>query len=197
MAMNELHDEGKDFGERKIVLKEAGNHTVRRPIPRSEKDVLKVNKGGRPRKITPTKMVNAINRYFAWCEKHDELPSIKGMMIHMKLYKDSFYRYIKDERFTDLLEHARLIISDWTAQDVYKTSGQAAGKLAYMKNVHDWSEKIDTRTAVTTQKLPDVQEAKALIAEMLPELLELLDSPTTVQQIGKDVQDAEIVEDKK
>jgi hypothetical protein len=145
------------------------------------------------------KMKNGINRYFEWCEKEDEMPSIKGMMIHMNMYKDQFYAYLKYPEFTDIMEHARMIISNWAENDVYNTKGMAAGKIAYMKNVHGWSDKIETNNT-TTQTVITVDQAKAKIEMLAPKLLEVLNNHTTLMQITKrpneKVVEAEVEEEK-
>jgi hypothetical protein len=52
-----------------------------------------------------------------------------------------------------------------------------------MKNVHDWTEKIDQTQNITTKKILSVDEAHAKIASLAPLLLDLLKG-TTLAQIG-------------
>jgi hypothetical protein len=172
------------------------NKTVVRPIPRIDSDVIKRKKtGGRKKQYTPTRMKNTINKYFQFCEENDEVPSIKGMMIHLKMYPESFYLYLKYPEFTDIMEHARLIISHWMEMDVYSTKGMAAGKIAYMKNVHDWCEKTQTKNQ-TEVRVISVDEARAKIEMLAPKLLEILNSSMTVNQIAAPVIEAEFEEGK-
>lgn len=162
------------------------NQTVKRAIPRLDKDIVKDIKksaGGRKRKYTPIKMRNQINSYFENCEATDEVPSIKGLMIHLKMYKDTFYTYLDYPEFRDMLEHTRLIISNWIDSDIYHTKGLAAGKIAYAKNLHGWSDKIES-TNNTTQTIISVDQAKAKIEMLAPKLLELLKNNTVLSQIG-------------
>ena len=181
-----------DYKTKKALLRET-NQSVTTPIPRIDDDIIKrKSHTGPKRKYTPTRMKNEINKYFGWCEEHDEIPSIKGLMIHCKMYKDSFYRYIKVPEYSDLLEHARLIIVNWAETDVYNTKGMAAGKIAYMKNVHSWADKLDTNN-VTETRVVTVDEARARISMLAPKLLELLHSNTVVNQIGK-VTEGEVVD---
>lgn len=74
--------------EKRQALK--NNELVRQPIARMDGSVLPGKKKkatcGRKKKYTPTKMKNAINGYFDWCEENDRIPSIKGLMIHLKMY---------------------------------------------------------------------------------------------------------------
>ena len=182
-----------EYKERKALLVEK-NVSVVRPIARLDDDIVpRKTKRGAKKKYTPTRMKNAINKYFEWCEENDEIPSIKGMMIHLKLYKDSFYDYIKYEGFTEIMEQARLHISNWCETDVYNTKGMAAGKLAYMKNIHSWAEKIETNN-YTEQRVVSVDEARSKLEMLAPKLLELLQNhASVVNQIAH--QDAEVIED--
>lgn len=170
----------KDYKEKKAEL--SSNRVVKKPLPRLDRDL--VSKRGRKKKFTPTTMRNKINKYFKWCEDEDEIPSIKGLTIFLKIYKDQFYKYLKYPEFTDMLEHARLIISNWAEEDVYNTKGMAAGKIAYMKNVHAWSEKIESKSEIN-QTVLTVDAAKAKIEMLAPQLLELLESAKVVEQVGE------------
>lgn len=160
------------------------NELVRQPIARMDGSVLpgkKKSSVGRKKKYTPTKMKNAINGYFDWCEENDRIPSIKGLMIHLKMYRDQFYQYKDYPEFTDIMEHARLIIAEWCENDVYRTRGQAAGKIAYMKNIHDWAEKTESNTTVT--KIVSADEARAKIEMLAPKLLEILKNQNILSQL--------------
>ena len=128
-------------------------------------------------------MRNGINKYFAWCEENDRVPSIKGMMIHLKMYRDQFYQYSEYPEFKQIMESAKQVIIEWCENDIYRTPGPAAGKIAYMKNVHDWSEKIDQNMNQTVTKVMSLEDAKARIAALAPLLLEQLKG-TTLAQIG-------------
>jgi len=186
----------EDYALRKMKLENQGNKVIKRPLPRIDADVTsKKKKMGRAKRFTPRRMRNAINGYFEHCEEHDLVPSIKGMMIHLKLYKDAFYKYLQYPEFTDLMEHARMIISDWCETDVYNTPGQAAGKIAYMKNLHGWSEKLESKNETEVRQISSVEEARKIITSLAPQLLEHLDSELVVNQITE-VQEAEIVDEK-
>jgi len=187
----------QDYALRRKELDAQGNKVITRPIPRIDKDILKQNRGGRKKKYTPTRMKNEINRYFEHCETNDLVPSIKGMMIFLKMYKDMFYTYLKYPEFTDLLEHARMIISDWAEADVYNTPGQAAGKIAYMKNLQGWSDKLETKNESEVRTISSVEEARLTIKTLAPQLLELLKSEEVSGQIANEtIEEAEIVEEK-
>jgi hypothetical protein len=133
------------------------------------------------RKFTTTTMRNGINKYFEWCEGNDRVPSIKGLMIHLKMSRDQFYVYIEYPEFTAIMEQARQVILEWCENDIYRTTGPAAGKIAYMKNVHDWTEKIDQTQNITTKKILSVDEAHAKIASLAPLLLQVLQGQTLAQ----------------
>lgn len=188
-------DSPSEYKLRKRELTE-DNHLITRPIPRIKDDILKTNRPGRKKKYTPTKLKNAINKYFEWCEDEDELPSIKGLMIHLGMYRDVFYKYAKYPETMEIVEHARMIIANWAEEDVYNTTGMAAGKLAYMKNVHTWADKLETKNENnnTTVQL-DVATATKKIEMLAPRLLELLENSEVVKQIGKDSIEAEVVQD--
>jgi hypothetical protein len=163
------------------------NVVVTRQIPRLDRNIIKdistKSKGGRKKRYSPTKMKNGINNYFEQCEKTDEIPSIKGMMIFLKMYKDQYYTYLEYPEFTEMLEHARLIISNWIENDIYRTKGLAAGKIAYAKNLHSWSDKVE-QTNTVTQRVINVDEARAKIEMLAPKLLELLKNTSLVNQLA-------------
>ena len=178
------------YGQRKKEL--SGNRTVKRPIGQIGKDII-------PRKkrtdttYTPTRLVNAINKYFVHCENNDDVPTISGMMIHLKLYRSTFYRYVENPKFQDIMEHARLMIKNWAEVDVYNSPGQAAGKIAFMKNVHGWSDKLETKNETEIKQVMSAEQATAKISELAPLLLGLLGDRRLVEQLGATVEDAEIV----
>jgi hypothetical protein len=153
------------------------NFVVKTPMARVMRP--KVNKG-RPKNLTPRQMHQGCNSYFKWCEKNDRVPSIKGMMLHMKMMRDAFYRYVRDPEYSDILEQAKLVITEWIENDIYRTPGQAAGKIAYAKNIIDWADKIDT-TSINENRnttIVSVEDARAKIASLVhlinPEILEAL-----------------------
>lgn len=157
------------------------NRFVKKAIPKLPCDINKQNSGkGRKKRYTPQKMRKMINEYFTMCETEDDIPSIKGMMIHMQMYKDQFYKYLEYPDFTNMLEHARLIISEWCEKDVYKSQGLCAGKIQYMKNVHDWVEKTES---VVTQRVTSIEEARAKIEMLAPKLMEMLRNPNVTNQL--------------
>ena len=173
----------EQYNERKARLSE--NLVVKRPITRLDSDVLpQSTKRNKVHKMTPKKMLGGINSYFKHCEEHDEVPSISGMMIHMKLYRFAFQHYIKDARYTEMLEQARLIIKTWVETDIYNTKGLAAGKIKYAENVHGWSSKIEsTNTQIQVDLTPD--QARARIEALAPKLLEVLKNNTVLNQLVK------------
>lgn len=169
----------ENFAIRKSELSE--NSVVRRPIERLDKDVGRSHVG-RKLRFTPTTLRNAVNKYFKWCEDSDEIPSIKGLTIYLKIYKDTFYKYMNRPEFSDILEHARLIISNWVETDIYNTKGIAAGKIAYVKNVHGWTDKIEsTNTEVRVDLTPEMARAK--IEMLAPKLLEVLNNNFVLDQL--------------
>lgn len=151
------------------------NAVITQPIGR-------VAKRGRPKRFTPTKLRNRINDYFTHCEKEDNVPSIVGLTLYIKMSRDQFYQYLKYPDYAPIMEEARLIIGEWCANDVYKTRGQAAGKIAYMKNVHHWSEKVESTN--TNVQMPSEEELMAKIAAFAPELLELVKNAMITNQIA-------------
>ena len=173
-----------DYAERKKVLRE-NNSLVVRPIGRLDAGIVGKTRralSGSQKKFTPTRMKNGINKYFQWCEEQDELPSIKGMMLHLGMGRDQFYQYLKYPEFAEIMEQSRMIISLWAENDVYNAKGMAAGRIAYMKNVHGWSEKVESsNTTVRVDLTPE--QARARIESLAPKLLEVLQSNYTVQQI--------------
>jgi hypothetical protein len=184
-----------ELRERKKALKE-GNYVVKAPIARLDTNVMattkKLQKGT---KYSPQRLRNQINKYLEWCEETDSLPSMKGMAIFLKFTSQTFYNYMKRPEFSDIIETARLHISEWAERDVYSTPGQAAGKIAYMKNVHSWSEKIDSTSTVHTIDLTP-EMARAKIEALAPKLLEVLKNSTLLNQLVQP-EEAILVEEKK
>lgn len=189
----EATEELDDFGKAKQAL--SGNMRVRRPIGRIDRDILTSKKKTCPKKYTPLRLVNGINRYFTRCEKNDDVPSIKGMMISLKLYPNHFYKMVKDPEFSDVLEWARMMIKNWAEIDVYNTPGPAAGKIAFMKNIHDWTDRLETKNETEVKQVMSTEQATSLLEEFAPLLLELMNDQRVVEQVGA-VQDAEFVEEK-
>lgn len=189
IELREIQKEAK-----KVLLQ--GNRTVKRPITRLDKDInreIRQSHLGKKKRFTPTKMKHAINSYFEWCETEDEVPSIKGMVIHLKMTRTNFYQYATYPAFTELIEQAKMHILHWLENDVYQSPGMAAGKIAYMKNLHGWADKIDS-TSQVTQTVITVDQARAKIEMLAPKLLELLKNETVMKQISKKAEKEEIEE---
>jgi hypothetical protein len=70
----------------------------------------------------------------------------------------------------------------------------AAGKIAYMKNVHGWAEKLESQN-YTEQRVITVEEARAKIEMLAPKLLEVLKNSTVLNQLT--IRDAEVIEEEK
>ena len=183
-----------EFVARRDDLRKRNNRVVREPIGRLDKSVGKVHKGT-SKKFTPTRMRNGINKYFDQCERRDVMPTIKGLTLFLKLSPGMFYTYTSYPEFREIMECARILISDWVERDIYNTPGQASGKIAYAKNLLQWSEKIETKTEHQEKGVMSVENAQHLIASLAPQLAEVLKNQHTVQQIA-DTTDAELVEDK-
>jgi hypothetical protein len=181
--------------EGKIPLEK--NRAVRRTIPRLDDDIVRRPRAGtKPKKYTPRRMKNKVNEYFEHCEVDDRIPSIKGLMVFMKMYRSQWYVYIKDPIYSDLMEQTKLIISAWAEEDVYNTAGPAAGKIAYMKNVEGWSDKLETKNQTEVKQVGNVEEARKIIDQLAPKLLEVLKSPEVLRQLGQEqVTDAEFVQE--
>ena len=185
------------YDKTKLAISDRGNRRVTRPIPRISRDIIprKGQSGGPTKKHTPTTMVNGVNRYFAWCENKDEVPTIKGMMIHLKYFPKTFYKLIADPEYSEIMEWARMLIKSWMEIDVYNTPGPAAGKITYMKNTHDWSEKISTENKTEVTQVMTTDEARIQLQALAPLLIDLVQKDqTVVEQIGN-VQDAEIIDE--
>lgn len=159
------------------------NKFIKSPLGRIDEDVfkqIKRSRAGRKRKYTPVKFKNDTNKYFEHCEKRDEIPSKKGLMIFLKMSVQSFDSYKAYPEFKELIDYVELIIDHWCENDVYKTQGVAAGKIAYMKNVHGWKEKQEIEQTVSNRS---VDEARAKIEALLPDLLEHIKRQALGQRI--------------
>jgi hypothetical protein len=144
-------------------------------------------------------MRNSINRYFDKCEEEDNIPSVKGLMLYLDMTSNQFYVYAKYPEFEEMMERAKMIISNWIETDIYQTNGMAAGKIAYAKNVHGWSDKIDTNSTVTKTVIT-IDQARAKIEMLAPKILEMMKNNNLVNQLVIDVtpeQAAEKVEKEK
>ena len=173
------------------------NNVVKRPIPRLSEGFGKRHKG-REKKFTPVRMRNAVNRYFAQCETRDEMPTIKGLMIYLKMHKDMFYTYLQYPEFTEIMEHTRLIIAHWAETAVFNETGRTEGKIAYMKNVHAWADKVETKNETTNVNLQmTAEQAREKIAQLAPKLLELLGQSTVIEQVAPKEIEAVVVEPEK
>lgn len=162
---------------RKQKMDLSKNYLVKQEIGRVVKQ-----RTGRQRKYTPTRMRNAINQYLQWCEEQDRVPSLKGLMIHLKMHKSQFYTYCEYPEFTDIMEQARLVIAEWCENDVYRTPGAASGKIAYMKNIHGWTEKVEQEVT----RVVSVDEAKARLEMLLPKLMEAIKQKSIEQKLNTD-----------
>ena len=71
-----------DYAQRKLELKE--NKVVKRPIPRLQVASTRKKCGSKMGpKYSPVRMQTQINKYFKWCEDHDEVPTMKGIMLYL------------------------------------------------------------------------------------------------------------------
>ena len=184
----------KTWDEGKEALSK--NTLIRKPLPRIGKAIG--SKKGAKRKFTVVRMRNAVNRFFKRCEDRDEMPTIKGLMIYLSMDRSQFEVYRGYPEFTDIMEHTKLIISHWVEGVVFACEGRTEGKIAYMKNVHGWSDKLETKNE-NLQVTLTPEQAKARITALAPRLLEVLESRVTVDQIGQadrepKVIDVEVVE---
>jgi len=152
------------------------NYIVKAALARIQKPRFK----GRSKEKSPRQIFNGCNSYFTWCEDNDRVPSIKGMMLHMKLLRNTFYLYIQDPEYADILEQAKLVMTEWVENDIYQTPGQAAGKIAYAKNIHGWADRLQTENTseIRTTTVISVEDARSRIAALAhlinPALLETL-----------------------
>ena len=195
MGEQEIGTTGDAFLDRRRELRERGNSVVRVPIGRLDKEIGKVHKG-KSKRYTVKKMLNAINRYFEQCETRDVIPTIKGLTMFLKLSPGMFYTYKEYPEFSDLMEAAWIMISDWIERDIYNTPGQASGKIKFAMNVLGWADKLETTNETKPKTVMNTASAAILIQELAPDLLELLDSARAVDSMGG-VEDAEFIEEKK
>lgn len=175
-------DLNQDVPSRKFKANETKEFVQSTPI-KLMPQIGRLQKTGRKRTFTPTRMRNEINKYLSWCEENMRVPSIKGLMIHLKMHKSQFYTYCEYPEFTDLMEQARLVISEWCENDVYHTHGAASGKIAYMKNIHGWTEKIEQETT----RILTVDEAKAKLEMLLPKIMEKIKQQSIEQKLPEPV----------
>lgn len=133
---------------------------------------------GRPKRFTPTKFRNRINDYFAWCEKQECYPNIKGMMLHLGMSKDQFYQYAKYPEMAPIVEWARDAMEAWSMNDLWKTQTSNTNKQLVAKVNHGWQEE-KTINHVTMDK----GQAMAKLEALAPLLLEALRGQITPEQL--------------
>jgi hypothetical protein len=173
----------KDFVEDMKTNAAQENRFVRQPIGRVDTDVirdLKRSRAGKKRKYTVVKFKNEANKYFEKCEKDDTIPTKRGLMLYMKMCDSSWTNYEKYPEYKDLMGYLLMIIQNWLEIDVYNTPGAAAGKIAFMKNNQGWKDKQEIEQIVTHRS---VDEARAKIEALLPDLLEHIKRATINQKL--------------
>lgn len=128
---------------------------------------------GRPRKFTPTRLRNKINDYFAWCEKKDRYPNIKGLALHIGITRDQWYQYEKYIDFQPIIQWARDAMESWSMDNLWKTKASNTNKQLVAKVNHNWQEeKAITHTVISKDQAMAKLEALApLLLEMLREKL--------------------------
>src|ERR1035437_4501974 len=95
---------------------------------------------GRPKRFTPTKLRNRINDYFAWCEKNDCCPTIKGTVLHLGMCKDQWYQYMKYPEMNPIMQWAYDAMESWSMNDLWKTSSSNTNKQLVAKVNYGWQE---------------------------------------------------------
>lgn len=61
-------------------------------------------RGRKPKYETPEKLRDAINRYFAECEKKGEFPDLAGMCLFLKISKRTLDKYCNPELYPETAE---------------------------------------------------------------------------------------------
>lgn len=133
---------------------------------------------GRPKRFTPTKLRNRINDYFAWCEKKQTYPNIKGMMLHLGMSRDQWYQYEKYPEMRPILEWARDAMEAWSMNDLWNTGSSNTNKQLVAKVNHGWAEE-KTITHISMDK----GQAMARLEALAPMLLEALKSQLVLNQL--------------
>lgn len=145
-----------------------------------ENQILKrVPRGaGRPKRFTPTKLRNRINDYFAWCEKKQAYPNVKGCMLHLGMARDQWYQYEKYPEMKPILDWARDAMEAWSMNDLWKTQSSNTNKQLVAKVSHGWTEEKQV-----THVHMDKEQALARLEALAPMLLEALKSQLVLEQI--------------
>lgn len=140
------------------------------PLENSGTSIKRVPRNvGRPKRFTPTKFRNRINDYFAWCEKEECYPNIKGMMLHVGMNKDQFYQYARYPEMSPIVEWARDAMESWSMNDLWKTQTSNTNKQLVAKVNHGWAEE-----RVVTHNNMSKDQAMAKLEALAPLLLEAL-----------------------
>ena len=123
---------------------------------------------GRPLKYTPVKFSNRVNDYFAWCNQKRLAPTVKGIYMHLKIDKMTWYDYCQRPQFKEICEYAKDTIEQWYVQGLWDTPTSNTNRQLVAKQICDWKEET-----VHTTKVITVEEAQAKLERFLPLLLEL------------------------
>lgn len=145
----------------------------KRSIPRVRKKNRKT--------YSPNQLLRAVNNYFSICEEEGRVPTMTGLSLHLGVNRVTMYEWGRDEEYAEILEAARDCMKTWCAEEVWDAQGVAAGKIAFMKNVFGWSEKIEQETRSVNLQMT-VEEARKKLEQYAPKLLEIIEAEVVREQ---------------
>lgn len=130
--------------------------------------VPKVHLKGRPLKYTPVKFRNRINDYFAHCDKEGLVPSVRGIYMHLKIDKMSWYSYCDRPQFQAICEWSKDCIEQWYTQGLWEAPSSNTNKQLVAKQICGWQDQVTHTTRIIS-----AEEATAKLERFIPILLEL------------------------
>jgi hypothetical protein len=115
-------------------------------------------KVGRPKAFgTPKDLVKVLNEYFS-TTKEEEI-TITGLCIALRINKDTFYEYMKKDKYKDIINEARMLVENSYELSLRKYG--RSGDIFALKNF-GWKDKQEleqtTRKIEIKDDLPDEVE---------------------------------------
>lgn len=172
---------------------------VGRPRGKSEKEELDEKKQelkglfkrqGRHKKYTPVRLRNKIVEYFAKCEQKGTPPTVTGLTVHLKISRETFYSYAREEETKDILETARYLLENWLEERLVMARHNPTGIIFALKNRFGWK---DVQTVETNTSDVSEEELLAKIAALAPKLLEALGDTPKLED--KSIVEAEVIDE--
>ncbi len=105
------------------------------------------NKGGRPPRFeTVDELENEFTLYISMCEEKRRMPTKAGLMVWLRITRETWSKYRKKKTFTDTIKTIDMVIEDYWVQ---KLTSPGSGPIFYLKNA--FKEHYKDRYDVTSK----------------------------------------------